>query len=70
MTRELRKQENVELRQRLLPFLENQAVDCSEPAIVSLYSQQSAPAVACNGKVWTIDSAICTATGTIGDCWP
>ncbi len=34
--RELRKQENIKLRQRLLPFVEDQTVSYSEPAIVSL----------------------------------
>ncbi len=34
--RELRKQENIKLRQRLLPFVEDGTVPYSEPAIVSL----------------------------------
>ena len=34
--RELRKQENIKLRQRLLPFVEDQTVSYSEAAIVSL----------------------------------
>jgi transposase InsO family protein len=34
--RELRKQENIKLRQRLLPFVEDQTIPYSEPAIVSL----------------------------------
>ena len=34
--RELRKQENIKLRQRLIPWREDQTVSYSEPAIVSL----------------------------------
>jgi len=34
--RELRKQENIKLRQRLLPFVEDRTVSYSKAAIVSL----------------------------------
>ncbi len=36
MLPELRKQENIKLRQRLIPWVEDQNVSYSEPAIVSL----------------------------------
>ena len=41
--RELRKQENIKLRQRLLPFMEDQTVSYPETTIVSLCLKQFAP---------------------------